>query len=631
MSGAMSFNSQMHGVPIVGNQSTGDHSFASTQPSFFNPELSEDTAMRIAALQAKLNQKLGPEYISQRPGPGGGPKLTYAEGWKIINLANEVFGFNGWSSSIVNLTTDFVDYNEESRRYNVGATAIVRVTLRDGVFHEDVGYGMLENSKSKGTALDKCKKEAVTDGLKRALRNFGNLLGNCLYDKAYTQEVVKIKVQPPKFDKSILHRRPEFEEAKPNHSASTSSATSSRLASIATNLSINNTEDVKHNITSTSSAYSSRLANISAHLPSNNTDTSPNPVDEQQTTTSIPSHSRSNIDAVAGPSKSSNVTRNDLSTSSLSARTVLNNLPASTSVLGNRRPHTNLSKDTSRPAAGLESFNVSRPSADPQDQEIEQENGEESYHFGSDDDAFLALVDLGEGDLGQPVLPETDIGRPLFDDNDDGGRLFGSDEVQAHSSVPREKKPCAPGPQVPASIGMLSKLLPQDQPQQQQRSSNPPNTRSRHSQQQWRTNDQNRQQNQQQQQRTSTNQINSVSNNLSRNTNIKQNVPQRIHQDQNQPLAPNGHTPSMTVTRPSTPSMGGFHFPPGVDPRALQGPRSASGIGTKRPLESISSPTNANLGIGISTGASGGLVQVRREVLGSLELGEGGDVKRARR
>lgn len=26
----------------------------------------------------------------------------------VINLANEVFGFNGWSSSIVSLTTDFV-------------------------------------------------------------------------------------------------------------------------------------------------------------------------------------------------------------------------------------------------------------------------------------------------------------------------------------------------------------------------------------------------------------------------------------------------------------------------------------------------------------------------------------------
>ena len=32
--------------------------------------------------------------------------------------------------------------------------------------------------------------------MKRTLRNFGNVLGNCLYDKSYTQEIVKIKVPP---------------------------------------------------------------------------------------------------------------------------------------------------------------------------------------------------------------------------------------------------------------------------------------------------------------------------------------------------------------------------------------------------------------------------------------------------
>ncbi|KAF8962538.1 Rad52/22 double-strand break repair protein, partial [Flammula alnicola] len=182
----------MHGTPYA-QQS---FSFFGSQQSFANDSIAEETSRKIATLQVKLDQKLGPEYISQRPGPGGGPKLTYVEGWKIINLANEVFGFNGWSSSIVNLTTDFADYSEETRRYSVGVTAVMRVTLRDGVFHEDVGYGMLENSKSKGAALDKCKKEAVTDGLKRALRNFGNVLGNCLYDKSYTSEVIKIKFEP---------------------------------------------------------------------------------------------------------------------------------------------------------------------------------------------------------------------------------------------------------------------------------------------------------------------------------------------------------------------------------------------------------------------------------------------------
>ncbi|KAH7913309.1 Rad52/22 family double-strand break repair protein-domain-containing protein [Hygrophoropsis aurantiaca] len=174
---------------------------AAFSPSAFpistsDPFPSHSTANDPALLQAKLTKKLGPEFLSQRPGPGGGPKLTYAEGWKLINLANEVFGYNGWSSSVVNLHTDFLDSNEETRRCSVGVSAIVRVTLRDGTFHEDTGYGAIENAKGKGAALDKCKKEAVTDALKRALRNFGNLLGNCLYDKSYASEVVKIKVPP---------------------------------------------------------------------------------------------------------------------------------------------------------------------------------------------------------------------------------------------------------------------------------------------------------------------------------------------------------------------------------------------------------------------------------------------------
>lgn len=143
-SGAMAFNTHMHGMPMN-----------SIPFSYFGTQLAEDSTEKIAALQAKLNQKLGPEYISQRPGPGGGPKLTYAEGWKLINLANEIFGFNGWSSTLVSLSVDFIDCNEESKRYNVGVTAVVRVTLRDGVHHEDVGYGMLENAKSKAQALDK--------------------------------------------------------------------------------------------------------------------------------------------------------------------------------------------------------------------------------------------------------------------------------------------------------------------------------------------------------------------------------------------------------------------------------------------------------------------------------------------
>jgi DNA repair and recombination protein RAD52 len=76
-----------------------------------------------------------------------------------------------------------VDENTTNGKITLGLSTIVRVTLRDGTYHEDIGYGHIENCKGKAAAFEKAKKEAVTDAMKRALRNFGNVLGNCLYDK----------------------------------------------------------------------------------------------------------------------------------------------------------------------------------------------------------------------------------------------------------------------------------------------------------------------------------------------------------------------------------------------------------------------------------------------------------------
>ncbi|KAF7794912.1 hypothetical protein EIP86_006055 [Pleurotus ostreatoroseus] len=227
--GPLAFAPHMHGTFNAMSNADAGPSHTDPDPALQTyMDLSAESARRIATLQAKLDKKLGPEYISSRPGPSGGPKVLYAEGWKIINLANEVFGFNGWSSSVVSMSTDYMDVAEQTGRVSVGVSAIVRVTLRDGAFHEDLGYGSAENTRGKGAALDKvggvpscctpsaeaasdqAKKEAVTDGLKRALRHFGNMLGLCLYDKSFLKEITKIKVPPPpQLDKNELHRRPE--------------------------------------------------------------------------------------------------------------------------------------------------------------------------------------------------------------------------------------------------------------------------------------------------------------------------------------------------------------------------------------------------------------------------------------
>ena len=116
------------------------------------PHVSEYTALEIATLSSRLEKQLGPEYISSRPGAGGG-KVHYLSADKCINLANDVFGFNGWSSGIQNVQIDFVserrmgisneiltlgqvDESQSTGKVSLGLSVVVRVTLRDGTFHE---------------------------------------------------------------------------------------------------------------------------------------------------------------------------------------------------------------------------------------------------------------------------------------------------------------------------------------------------------------------------------------------------------------------------------------------------------------------------------------------------------------
>lgn len=56
--------------------------------------------------------------------------------------------------------------------------------------------------------MEKAYKEAITDATKRALRLFGNALGNCLYDKAYTAHLQTAKPQKREFDPESILRDP---------------------------------------------------------------------------------------------------------------------------------------------------------------------------------------------------------------------------------------------------------------------------------------------------------------------------------------------------------------------------------------------------------------------------------------
>ena len=79
--------------------------------------------------------------------------------------------------------------------------------LKDGAFHEDVGYGVSEGMGSKALSIEKARKEAVTDGLKRALKSFGNILGNCLYDKEFVSYVGSLEKSATNFKQEEMLNR----------------------------------------------------------------------------------------------------------------------------------------------------------------------------------------------------------------------------------------------------------------------------------------------------------------------------------------------------------------------------------------------------------------------------------------
>lgn len=127
------------------------------------------------AITTELQKPLDSKHVKPPP---KGKFGDYVEAWHVINEANRIFGFDGWSYDLKTL----VKTNQsEDGKHHVGYAATVTLTVGD-VQRTDVGHGQGHHG-SEGEAHDSAVKEAVTDALKRALRTFGNQFGLALYDK----------------------------------------------------------------------------------------------------------------------------------------------------------------------------------------------------------------------------------------------------------------------------------------------------------------------------------------------------------------------------------------------------------------------------------------------------------------
>ena len=132
---------------------------------------------KLDELLNQINQAVPNEETSTLK--KGSTSFKYLKIKGLINTANRVFGFNGWST-----TVDWVKLEhkaKEGEKWNVIYTAQVRVTLTEYDVHRtNVGSGT-GNMGNLGDCIDTAIKASVTDAMKRAFKDIGPRFGLSLY------------------------------------------------------------------------------------------------------------------------------------------------------------------------------------------------------------------------------------------------------------------------------------------------------------------------------------------------------------------------------------------------------------------------------------------------------------------
>jgi len=121
-----------------------------------------------------LSKKINPKNVTFRPG-GGKEQLAYVESWHVIQEANRIFGFDGWSSETLDSKLVYEDQKL------ISYIAKVRITVGN-VIREGTGAGH-GRMGGVGDKHESAIKEAESDARKRALMQFGDQFGLSLYDK----------------------------------------------------------------------------------------------------------------------------------------------------------------------------------------------------------------------------------------------------------------------------------------------------------------------------------------------------------------------------------------------------------------------------------------------------------------
>lgn len=133
----------------------------------------------------KLHMALPASRVHKRVG-GGGKSLDYIAAHDAIRTANAIFGFGGWGSVVTDLTCvgqeQVVSKDGNKKGYRVGYRCTVLLSVAGCEPTSGVGYGdAMEYNDSSITPHENAAKEAESDALKRALKNYGDQFGLILY------------------------------------------------------------------------------------------------------------------------------------------------------------------------------------------------------------------------------------------------------------------------------------------------------------------------------------------------------------------------------------------------------------------------------------------------------------------
>jgi DNA repair and recombination protein RAD52 len=114
-----------------------------------------------------------------------GRKFSYLPTFDIVNHLNLVFGYDGWETKVKKLDMLNISTNQNGNHV-ITFSAIISLKVWDTnhekyIIKEDNGISV-SVAKSIGEAMETASKASISDGLKRAAKSFGNLMGNALYD-----------------------------------------------------------------------------------------------------------------------------------------------------------------------------------------------------------------------------------------------------------------------------------------------------------------------------------------------------------------------------------------------------------------------------------------------------------------